>query len=99
MQEGNKRVQGGTLETVVPGLGSTLPSATPSAALCWDAALAVSGGKAGPFSTMGKGLGFFLGKAACFPIPCFGRTSTTFHCHALSLASLFPGPHFPSPWN
>lgn len=44
MQEGNKRVQGRTLETAVPGLGSTLPSsATPSAALCWDSALAASG--------------------------------------------------------
>ena len=44
MQEGNKRVQGGTLETAVPGLGSILPSsATASAALHWDSPLAASG--------------------------------------------------------
>lgn len=71
MQEGDQRVQGHTLELLVLGLVSALPlSAIPSTALCWHSSsgqLGFAGGEASPDSTMGKGIGFFLGKAACSP--------------------------------
>lgn len=76
-------MQGRTLETAVPGLGSTLPSsATPAlpfaGTLLWQLVgrqplCADPRDKAGPLMVLGKGLAFFPGKTAYFPYPALEK--------------------------
>lgn len=91
---GEQEGAGWHLEAAV--LGSTLSSATTSTALRWGSALAARVEQV-ISAQREKDWAFFPGKAACFPIPCFGKTSTALQHGALSSASLFPRPSFPSP--